>query len=181
MPVSEPAAVELLTSVSRLVRTARTYAHQRNQHLGRAGLPLGILTRLNVAMTRPTDLALALGVSPSAVSRAVTGLVEAGFVERTADPSDARACTLTLTGAGSTELQHLHHEQARTISTALDGWDDAKAVLLAELLDELGTALLAPALDTRAPTYAGRSPAPATTDTHHHPLTTDKTTDKALA
>ncbi len=180
MAVSEPVAVELLSSVSRLVRTARSYAHLRNQQLGRTGLPLGILTRLQApvavlahpGMTRPGDLATALGVSPSAVSRAVTGLVEAGFVERTADPHDARACTLALTDAGRAELRHLHHEQARAVAAALDGWDDTKAGVLAELLDEFCTGLSGPVLDHRSLPYAGLSPAGDLTP--HPTLITDK-------
>lgn len=177
MAVTEPAAVELLDSVSRLVRTARTYAHLRNQQLGRTGLPLGILARLAGATMRPGDLASQLGVSPSAVSRAVAGLIEAGFVERTTDPSDARACSLALTVAGSTELEHLHHEQARMVGAVLDGWDDAKAGTLTDLLDEFGSALSGSVLDTRHPPYAASSPTAPTVA----PAPAQHTTEKAFA
>ena len=196
MTVSEPVAVELLTSVSRLVRTTRSYAHLRNQEFGRTGLPLGILTRLHAppcaqptqpAMMRPSDLAIALGVSPSAVSRAVAGLVEAGFVVRTADPHDARACALALTDAGGAELQHLHHEQARAVAAALDGWDDAKAGVLAELLDDLCTGLSRPVPDHRPLPSTGLPPTLAPSDTphsdttHQTPTHQTPTTEKAFA
>lgn len=151
MAVTESAAVELITSVSRLVRSTRTYAHQREQQLGRGGLTLGILVKLADGPLRPGDLAVLLHVTPSAVSRATAVLVEQGWLRRTADPSDARACWLVLTPAGSLELVRLHHEHARTLSTALAGWDDDKARTLAAQLDELGTAL-ATAVDAGRPT-----------------------------
>ncbi len=143
MAVTESAAVELITSVSRVMRTTRTYAHQREQQLGRGGLTLGILVKLGQGPLRPGDLALLLHVTPSAVSRATAVLVDQGWLERTTDPSDARACSLRLTPTGSLELLRLHHEHARTLSTALTGWDDDKARTLTHLLDELGSALAA--------------------------------------
>ncbi|MEP6798058.1 MAG: MarR family winged helix-turn-helix transcriptional regulator [Lapillicoccus sp.] len=149
MAVTETVAVELLSSVSRLVRTSRTYAHLRNQELGRTGLSLGVLSRLHICAARPGDLATRLGVSPSAVSRCVAGLFERGLVERTTDPADARACFLALTGAGHDELAHLQHEQARAITGALQGWDDARADSLRELLDDFQSALAAIVLDGR--------------------------------
>lgn len=45
-------------------------------------------------------LAAALDLDISTLSRTVEGLVKAGLVERSADPSDRRAVRLTLTGAG---------------------------------------------------------------------------------
>jgi len=143
MPVTESVAVELITSVSRVMRTTRTYAHQREQQLGRGGLTLGILVKLGQGPLRPGDLALLLHVTPSAVSRATAALVEQGWLERTTDPSDARACSLGLTPTGSLELVRLHHQHARTLSTALEGWDDDKTQTLTRLLDELGSALAA--------------------------------------
>ena len=164
MAVTESAAVELVTSVSRVVRSTRTYAHQREQQLGRGGLTLGILVKLADTPLRPGDLAVLLHVTPSAVSRATAALVERGWLRRTADPNDARACSLGLTPAGSLELVRLHHEHARTLSTALTGWDDDKVRTLAALLDELGAAL-ATAVDAGRPTTPAvrrAVPAPST-------------------
>src|ERR1700745_1569817 len=43
------------------------------------------------------DLAAAEGIAPSTLTRLVTALEESGYVRRCADPSDARASTLTIT------------------------------------------------------------------------------------
>ncbi len=141
MGATEPAAVELLTAVTRLLRTARTYSRVRSEHEGPSGVTLGVLTLLGAASARPGDLALALGVTPSAVSRAVSTLEGLGYVARASDPTDARACFLALTDAGSLELARLHHDRAVTISGLLEDWDEAQVIDLTLLLDKLNTAL----------------------------------------
>lgn len=149
MGVTEPVAVELLTAVSRLLRTARTYSHLRSQQLGPSGVTLGVLTRLGAASARPGDLATQLGVTASAVSRAVSSLEGLGYVARATDPTDARACFLALTDAGTEELGRLRHAQARTVSRLLEDWDDPKALELSTLLGELDTALAGSVLEPR--------------------------------
>jgi len=55
---------------------------------------------------RPTDLAGALGLTPSGVTRAVLPLEKRGIVRRERDPGDARASRLVLTAAGRTLATH---------------------------------------------------------------------------
>lgn len=52
--------------------------------------------------TRPTDLAQALEVSASGVTRAVLPLEKRGIVRRHPDPADARVSRVALTAAGRT-------------------------------------------------------------------------------
>jgi DNA-binding MarR family transcriptional regulator len=90
------------------------------------------------------ELAEALGVTMSAVSRAVEGLVARDLVTRSADLHDRRVIRATLTGAGQTLLDQIHSELVvmerevlaplsenersaviaalETLNQAIDGW-----------------------------------------------------------
>src|SRR5580704_1044152 len=56
---------------------------------------------------RPSDIAGALGVHPSQVTRQVRELESLGHLQVTADATDGRSCRVTLTSAGSDELRSL--------------------------------------------------------------------------
>jgi DNA-binding MarR family transcriptional regulator len=60
------------------------------------------------------DLAAAEGIAPSTLTRLVAVLEELGYVQRCADPKDARASTLAITPEGHETL-----EQLRAQGTAL--------------------------------------------------------------
>jgi DNA-binding MarR family transcriptional regulator len=60
------------------------------------------------------DLAAAEGIAPSTLTRLVAVLEELGYVQRCADPKDARASTLAITPKGHETL-----EQLRAQGTAL--------------------------------------------------------------
>lgn len=62
---------------------------------------LGRLARVDDLTLRQTDLANAMGLSVSRVSRLVDTLDARGLVERRPCPTDARAVNVTLTPAGS--------------------------------------------------------------------------------
>jgi DNA-binding MarR family transcriptional regulator len=74
------------------------------------GLSMGdyeVLVRLSEADSqrlRMCDLANALQLSPSGLTRRLDGLVTAGLVERVASPSDRRVMFAALTPAGSARL-----------------------------------------------------------------------------
>jgi DNA-binding MarR family transcriptional regulator len=141
MTVSEPVALEIVGALSGLVRTARSYSHVRHEQLGATGVTLGVLKRLAQAPARCGDLACALGVSPSAVSRAVATVETLGYVHRTADPADARASLLALTSEGAEELDRQHRAHARLVGAVLASWDDAKALTVLDGIAELDSAL----------------------------------------
>jgi len=75
------------------------------------GLSLGeyeVLVRLSEApdcSLRMTDLAVALRLSPSGITRRIDGLVRAGLVERRQCPSDRRGSNAVLTKAGLRRLE----------------------------------------------------------------------------
>ena len=94
MTVSEPVALEIVGALSGLIRTARSYSHLRHEQLGPTGIALAILKRLHEEPSRSGDIACALGVSASAVSRAVATVESFGYIARQPDPVDARASVL---------------------------------------------------------------------------------------
>lgn len=53
---------------------------------------------------RPSDVADALDVNPSTVTRYVRALEDEGFVRVTADPADRRSCLIAATDQGLAEL-----------------------------------------------------------------------------
>ncbi len=141
MAVTEAVAVELVTALSCLVRTARSYSHARHEQLGASGVTFGVLKRLSDGAARLGDVAEHLGVTPSAVSRAVASLESHGYVVRTVDPSDARACSLRLTAAGTDALAVQHRDHARRLAAVLEEWDDASTTQLCDRLGQLDAAL----------------------------------------
>jgi DNA-binding MarR family transcriptional regulator len=149
MTVSEPVALEIVGALSGLIRTARSYSHMRHEQLGPTGIALAILKRLDQAPSRSGDIACALGVTPSAVSRAVATVESLGYVSRTTDPTDARAHVLSLSRAGKQFLAEQHREHARRVSKVLEGWDDTRALSVLQGLTELDTALTRAVSDMR--------------------------------
>ena len=149
MTVSEPVALEIVSALSGLVRTARSYAHLRDEQLGPTGIALAILKRLAERPSRSGDIACALAVSPSAVSRAVSMVESLGYVARQPDPADGRAHLLSLTPEGVRFLAEQRREHAQRVAAVLDGWDDTKAHAVLDGLTELDTALSRTVADMR--------------------------------
>jgi DNA-binding MarR family transcriptional regulator len=66
------------------------------------------------------DLAAVEGIAPSTLTRLVTALEEAGYVRRCADPSDARASTLTITAHGQDALERIRTETTLMLTASLE-------------------------------------------------------------
>jgi DNA-binding MarR family transcriptional regulator len=84
------------------------------------------------------DLAAAEGIAPSTLTRLVAVLEELGYVQRYADPKDARASTLAITPKGHQTLERLREEGTALLTQSL-------MLLTAEQRAALATAL--PALE----------------------------------
>ena len=84
------------------------------------------------------DLAAAEGIAPSTLTRLVAVLEELGYVQRYADPKDARASTLAITPTGHETLERLREEGTVLLTHSL-------MLLTAEQRAALATAL--PALE----------------------------------
>jgi DNA-binding MarR family transcriptional regulator len=109
--------------VTRLrVALARLSRRLRRHEL--AGLtPTQLAALATIEKTGPMrlgDLAAAEGIAPSTLTRLVTALEEAGYVRRCADPSDARASTLTITAHGQDALDRIRTESTLMLTASLE-------------------------------------------------------------
>jgi len=65
------------------------------------------------------DLVTALGLTPASISILVRGLVQAGLVERSPDPDDARAHHLALTPAGCKLVENMRDQRRQRMAALL--------------------------------------------------------------
>ena len=128
-PVSRPRlalaedAGDAEIDVTRLrVALARLSRRLRRHEL--AGLtPTQLAALSTIGKTGPMrlgDLAAAEGIAPSTLTRLVTALEEMGYVRRCADPSDARASTLTITAHGQDALERIRTENTLMLTASLE-------------------------------------------------------------
>lgn len=64
---------------------------------------------------RPRDLAYAVALTPSGLTRLLDRITAAGLVERTVCPSDRRGFTVTLTGSGRETLEMMRPVYEREV------------------------------------------------------------------
>ena len=120
---TEPAVVDAEIDVARLrVALARLSRRMRRHEL--AGLtPTQLAALATIGKTGPMrlgDLAAAEGIAPSTLTRLVTALEDIGYVQRTADPSDARASTLAITAHGQEALERIRAETTLMLTASLE-------------------------------------------------------------
>lgn len=60
---------------------------------------------------RQGELGRRLGITPSTLTRNLTRLLDAGLVERLADPEDARATRIRLSPAGASAAETVRHQE----------------------------------------------------------------------
>ena len=83
---------------------------------------------------RLSDLAEAAGVEVSTASRQVARLLEQGYVQRTADPADARAALHELTAKGRDARDRLRATGTAFFASALADFTGEEQRMLADLL-----------------------------------------------
>jgi DNA-binding MarR family transcriptional regulator len=137
--------------VTRLrVALARLSRRLRRHEL--AGLtPTQLAALATIGKTGPMrlgDLAAAEGIAPSTLTLLVTALEESGYVRRCADPSDARASTITITAHGQDALERIRTENTLMLTASLE-------LLTPEQRSALAAAL--PVLEQLAEAAPGRS------------------------
>lgn len=86
---------------------------------------------------RPSEVAFELGLDLSTVSRHVRALDDGGYVARTADPEDRRACRLQVTPKGAELVQQAWERRIAAITTAVRDWSEEDRATLATLLTRL--------------------------------------------
>ncbi|HEY8467463.1 MAG TPA: MarR family transcriptional regulator [Solirubrobacterales bacterium] len=98
-------------------------------------LPLAMVVRRDGA--RVKDIAQALRVDLSVASRQIAALIDAGYIERAADPHDGRAAVLHATRKGRAALKRAHERIVRAYSEALADWSDEDVATLTRLTERL--------------------------------------------
>lgn len=140
----DPVLGQLEDSLFRFARTVasmRVHSYAQDAPCDRAGLAvLHILE--HAGELRLSELAGALGLDPSTVSRQVRALEDSGLVTRREDPADRRAYHLALTGTGLAALGDVRQRRRELLAAALADWRprdrERLAGLLGRLADDLG-------------------------------------------
>ena len=133
----------LRVALARLSRRLR-----RHELAGLTPTQLAALSTVEqVGPLRLGDLAAAEGIAPSTLTRLVTALEDSGYVRRCADPSDARASTLSITPHGQDALERIRTESTLLLTASL-------RLLTPEQRDALAAAL--PVLEQLAEAAPGR-------------------------
>jgi DNA-binding MarR family transcriptional regulator len=73
---------------------------------------------------RPSDLAGAMHLDQSTVSRHLTHLESSGLVARTPDPADGRAHVVAATAAGRAQAGQMVAARVHDFEQVIDGWSD---------------------------------------------------------
>ena len=88
-----------------------------------AGLtPTAISVLLNVARNAPIrmgDLAESEGVNPTMLSRAISGMVDKGLLERMSDLDDRRAAWVSITKQGRRLTERIKSERTEALNSAM--------------------------------------------------------------
>lgn len=138
-PGFDPALEQLEESLFRFARTVaaiKVHSYAQDAPCDRAGL--AALHMLGHAgELRLSELAEALGLDPSTVSRQVRSLEDSGLVTRREDPEDRRAYHLALSDSGSATLNDLRGRRRDLLASALVDWSPRDRQRLAALLGRL--------------------------------------------
>jgi DNA-binding MarR family transcriptional regulator len=144
---------ELLAAVehelSTLFRRARSsqmlLARRVHPEMDAAGYALISQIELGTASggagVRASDVAQALGLDKSTVSRGLTQLESLGLIERVEDPDDGRARLLRLTSTGSARFNAMRVQRQTEFRAILARWDTPDLAALAKLLSRLNSDL----------------------------------------
>ena len=115
---------------------ARAGAKALHQRLDLTAYPLISMLCWRGAM-RPSDLAAALYLDKSTVSRQIDAAARLGLVERSPDPDDARAVTVRLTPHARERLEALRAARMERWRAALAEWEPGDIAELTRLLGKL--------------------------------------------
>jgi DNA-binding MarR family transcriptional regulator len=93
------------------------------------------------AGVRASEVAQALGLDKSTVSRGITQLESLGLIQRVGDPDDGRARLLRLTAVGADRYEAMRAQRQTEFHAILDRWNPTELSDLARLLARLNTDL----------------------------------------
>jgi DNA-binding MarR family transcriptional regulator len=99
---------------------------------------------------RVSELARCMALDASTVSRHVMQLVRRGYLTRTGDPDDRRACRLALTDRGRALLDEAMAARVAIVDDAIAGWPERDRETLTALMARLAADLDRPQADLEA-------------------------------
>ena len=122
------------------VRTLTRLARMLERGAGDLSLPqFRVLALVDEGGERASQLAERLAVAKPTITAVVDGLVERGYLKRSADCDDRRATKITLTAAGRRALYGAEHAMHARLHDVLAHADDPAAIERA--LEDLGRAV----------------------------------------
>ena len=135
MSAKDPALRSLEHEVTRLARRLRRVSTERARALDPAVQPTGwsiLVTLYRQGPQRQSDLCDELRLDKGAVSRQVSALTEIGLVDRTPDPEDRRASTVTLTEDATLRIKEIESRARRWYDGHFDDWSAEEIERVAE-------------------------------------------------
>ena len=144
--MASPATPKATTStdsaaIASRLRVSATRLARRLRQESSAGLTPSQLSALtSVELQGPLTLGRLAEherVAPPSVTKVVTKLEEAGFVERRLDERDRRVAWLSITAAGADRLAQIRQRKTEWLAARLDALDDRERSRLADALDAL--------------------------------------------
>jgi len=122
------------------VRTLTRLARMLERGAGDLSLPqFRVLAVVEEGGGRASQLADRLAVAKPTITAAVDGLVERGYLKRSADSDDGRATKITLTAAGRKALYGAEHAMHARLHDVMAHADDPAAIERA--LEDLAAAV----------------------------------------
>ena len=135
------AAVQALEQqLSMLWRRARSNSYKvaRRVHPDMEPAAYGLLVILQrEGSMRLTDLAASIGVGKPSVSRQIAMLEQLGLVQKTADPLDGRAQSISLTDAGLRQLSTAQEARKEAFHHLMEDWSLSDLTTLGNLISQL--------------------------------------------
>ncbi|HEX4218776.1 MAG TPA: MarR family transcriptional regulator [Acidimicrobiales bacterium] len=130
--------IELLTLVRQLDTLGRSSSLY--VHVDRAGY-LALRTLERLGPVRTNELAEALHLDASTVTRQVTTLAASGFVARRPDPADGRSSTLVLTTEGKRVMRTVERERRVLLQELFSDWAEDERRDLGRVLTKLNRSM----------------------------------------
>lgn len=143
MSAEKAELARLERAITRAMRGSRQRMARRSTRLEGAGYIL--LTTLETSEpARMSDLATALRLDASTISRQVRYLEDVGMLRREPDPDDGRASRVLLSDRGRAELSLQRNERHAVFDSAMSDWNESDRATLVGLMERLANAVESP-------------------------------------
>ncbi|MET0990366.1 MAG: MarR family winged helix-turn-helix transcriptional regulator [Glaciihabitans sp.] len=136
--------IEVEQSIAQLHQATRARLRDLTDVFGADLQPAGYFVMRHVLATSPVragDIASALGMDKSAVSRQLTVLRGRGLVDDSRDPDDGRATLIVATDAARAAFARFRGEVRAEYARVLSDWDEAEIEQFATLLQKFNRSL----------------------------------------